>query len=70
MIMKKPPIVSYQFQCDLCDASYVGYTPRHLQQRVGEHKNMPSSIGKHYKDNYSTVEKILKLRSAITSSIV
>jgi len=38
----KPPIVNQQrviyiFQCDLCDASYVGYTLRHLHQRVAEH---------------------------------
>ena len=67
MIMKKPPIVSLPSQlsqCDLCDASYVGYTLRHLHQRVVEHKNMSSSISKHYKDKHSTVRKILKLRSA------
>ena len=31
---------------DLCDADYVGYTARHLFQRVAEHKN--SAIGKHF----------------------
>jgi len=46
----KPPIVNqqcvvYSFSCDLCDAGYVGYTARHLQQRIVEHKN--SAIGKH-----------------------
>ena len=35
----KPPIVNqqclvYKFQCDLCDAGYVGFTRRHLHQRV------------------------------------
>ena len=60
MIMKKLPIVSLPSQCDLCDASYVGYTLRHLHQRVVEHKNMSSSISKHYKDKHSTVKKILK----------
>ena len=34
------------FACDLCDADYVGYTARHLFQRVAEHKN--SAIGKHF----------------------
>ena len=39
---EKPPIVNnqsvvYKFQCDLCDTDYVGYTTRHLQQRIGEH---------------------------------
>ena len=47
---KKTPIVNnqrivYRFQCDLCGASYVGYTARHLHQRVAEHKR--SAIGKH-----------------------
>ena len=32
--------------CDLCDADYVGYTARHLFQRVAEHKNL--AIGKHF----------------------
>jgi len=46
----KPPIISqqcmvYLFSCDLCDADYVGYTARHLHQRVAEHKNL--AIGKH-----------------------
>ena len=39
----KPNIVSqhcvvYTFACDLCDADYVGYTVRHLHQRIAEHK--------------------------------
>ena len=37
----KPPLVNqqslvYQFKCDLCDAGYVGFTRRHLHQRVDE----------------------------------
>ena len=47
----KPPIVNqqcavYSFSCDLCDADYVGYTARHLHQRIVEDKN--SAIGKHF----------------------
>ena len=39
----KPPIVNQQcvvcsFQCDLCDAGYVGYTRVHLHNRVKGHK--------------------------------
>ena len=39
----KPPIanqqnVVYYFKCGLCDADYVGFTSRHLHQRVEEHK--------------------------------
>ena len=49
----KPSIVSrqcvvYKFACDLCDADYVGYTARHLPQRIAEHKY--SAIGKHLLD--------------------
>ena len=45
----KPSIVNrqcvvYKFACDLCDADYVGFTARHLHQRIAEHKH--SSIGK------------------------
>ena len=36
---EKPPIVNeqcvaYNSQCELCDAGYVGYTRRHLHNRV------------------------------------
>ena len=56
----RPPIVNqqslvYQFKCDLCDAGYVGYTRRHLHQRVDEHKNASSSIGKHFRLEHSYV---------------
>ena len=34
---RKPPVASrqyvvYQFNCDLCDADYIGYTTRRLRQ--------------------------------------
>ena len=53
----KPDLVNnqcviYRFQCDLCDASYIGYTKRHLFQRVTEHKQAQSSIFKHYKNDH------------------
>ena len=32
-------------QISTCDTEYVGYTTRHLHQRIGEHK--PSAIGRH-----------------------
>ena len=39
----KPPVINqqcvlYNFVCDLCDADYVGYTSRHLHQRIDEHR--------------------------------
>ena len=42
----KPPIVNeqcvvYNFQCDLCDAGYVGYTGGHLHNRVKGPKQQP-----------------------------
>ena len=48
----KPAIVNqqclvYQFQCNLCDAGYVGYTRGHLHERVDGHKQKSSSICKH-----------------------
>ncbi|KAL9976394.1 hypothetical protein ACROYT_G013692 [Oculina patagonica] len=51
----KPPLVNqqcvvYNFQCNLCDAGYVGYTCRHLHQRIEEHKG--SAIGKHLKEQH------------------
>jgi len=51
----KPPLVNqqcvvYNYQCDLCDAKYVGYTSRHLHQRIDEHRF--SAIGKHLKNDH------------------
>jgi len=45
----KPSIVRhhwvvYKFEYDPCEADYVGYTARHLDQRIAEHKY--SAIGK------------------------
>ena len=67
----KPPLVNqqrvvYNFQCNLCDAGYVGgYTYRHLHQRIEEHKG--SAIGNHLKgqhdmapDDIAQFFKILK----------
>ena len=50
---EKPALVNnqcvvYSFKCDQCDADYVGYTTRHLHQRIDEHKT--SVIGKHIKE--------------------
>ena len=52
----KPQLVNqqcvvYNFKCDLCDAGYVGYTTRHLFQRIEEHKS--SAIGKHMSQSHS-----------------
>ena len=37
--------VVYRFECGLCDASYVGFTRRHLHQRIEEHRR--TNIGRH-----------------------
>ena len=39
-----------QCKCDLCDKNYIGYTCRHLHQRVEEHKH--SVIWKHLNDEH------------------
>ena len=49
---RKPPIVNqhcvvYKSQCDLYDASYVGYTLRHLHQRVVESFSIGKRLNKH-----------------------
>ena len=44
--------VVYRFSCDLCDADYVGYTARNLQQRIAEHKY--STIGRHFVESHSS----------------
>ena len=48
----------YKFECDLCDAGYVGFTRRHLHQRIEEQKNS-SSIGKHFHCKHSLAPKDL-----------
>ena len=55
MCEPNPPIISqqcvvYNYKCDLCDAEYVGYTSRHLHQRIVEHRY--SAIGKHLKNDH------------------
>ena len=50
---EKPSLINqqsvvYEFIRDFCDTNYIGYTCRHLYQRVEEHKH--SVIGKHFWD--------------------
>ena len=40
----------YLFKCDLCGAGYVGFTSRHLHQRVEEHKR--SVIDNHMREQH------------------
>ena len=51
----------YKFECDLCDAGYVGFTRRHLHQRIEEHENRNSSIGKHYRNKHSVAPNDLRI---------
>ena len=60
----KPPLVNqqclvYKFECDLCDAGYVGYISRHLHQRIEEHKSASSSIGQPFPVKHSLAPKDL-----------
>ena len=64
----KPPVINqqcvvYSFVGDLCDADYVGYTSRHLHQRIDEHRF--SAIEKHLKNDYQ-VDTIGDLTSNFT----
>ena len=46
--------VVYKFECGWCDASYVGYTRRHLYQRIDEHKRWSWKV----LDQYSITAKV------------
>ena len=59
----KPPLVNEQcvvceYKCDLWDADYVGYTCRHLFQRINDHKHFV--IGKHLRDVHNLRNKDLR----------
>ena len=54
---EKPALLSrqcvvYIFECDSCEANYVGYTCRHLHQRTDEHKRKGSAIHSHVTQNH------------------
>ena len=62
---EKPPLMINQqsvvneFTCDLCDANDIGYTCRHLHQRVDEHKH--SVIEKHFRVEHAlTPDNLIK----------
>ena len=64
----KPALVNqqcvvYHFKCDLCDADYVGYTCRHLHQRIDEHES--SVVGEHMVEQHGedakNIEKSFKV---------
>ena len=50
---------SYNFQCDLCDGGYVGYTRGHLHSRVKGHRQQSSAIVKHYRNVHETIPQDL-----------
>ena len=56
--------IVYHFNCDLCDVDYVGYTFRHLYQRIEEHKG--SAIGKQVRDQYGRDPSDISLRFKVT----
>ena len=64
----KPSNIIYKFQCDLCDANYVGYTRRHLLQRVAQHTKESSPIGKHFIYEHCIVPKDLPDNLAFSRS--
>ena len=63
--------VAYCFKCDLCDSNYVGYTTRHLFQRIADHRY--SAIGRHLRDahgTYSMRASLECLKNAARNGIV
>ena len=55
----KPRIVNQHsvvccFKCDLCDSNYVGYTTRHLFQRIAHHRL--SAIGHHLRNAHGNID--------------
>ena len=66
---KKPALVNHQcvvyiFKCDLCDADYIGYTTRHLHQRIEEHR--ASAVGKHINEVHAaTAPELTKMFSVL-----
>ena len=66
----KPQIVNQQsvvhrFQCDLCDAGYVGYTRGHVHKRMDGHKQKASLVYKDYREQHGEVPKDLLRRFSI-----
>ena len=51
--------VVYKYQCDLCDAGYIGYTRGHLHNRVKGHKQQSSAIAKHCKNVHGRIPQDL-----------
>ena len=50
------PISKYDYhklKCDLCNVDYIGYTTRHLHQRVEEHKSQVSATECHMKTEHN-----------------
>ena len=69
----KPPIVDqqcvvYGFQCELCDADYVGYIRGHLHNRVKGHRQQSSTIAKHYKYMHGTMPQYLLKRFKVLNN--
>ena len=58
----KPNIVNeqcvvYKYECPLCETGYVGYTTRHLFQRIDEHQLPNSAISRHLQSTHNTNSK-------------
>ena len=53
--------VVYYYKCDLSEADYVGFTTRHLHQRMAEHKAPTSSIGRHAQKHGTVKESQFKV---------
>ena len=52
--------ITILWQCDLCDAVYVGYTRGHLHNRVKGHKQQSSAIAKLYKKVHGCTGRLFR----------
>ena len=74
VVEAKPPLinqhcVAYKFSCNLCDSDNVGFTSRHLFQRIAEYKY--SANGQHLKEyhklqGYSVQDQFTVLKKCRT----
>ena len=58
--------VVYRFLCPLCDAEYIGYTERHLFQRIEEHHRTSSSICKHLNGEHDIDSRSVNFNKSFT----
>ena len=69
---KNTQCVVYLFQCDLDDASFVGFTARHLHQRISEHRcsAIEKHLGSQHGNNRTTIDHLFKVLRKYNSELI